>query len=151
MTIACMFLVTAVFAQKENKQVESETYTKKYTVDYGEETISYMVSITDNEANYVKMEREDLAKEEQDRVVPSSRMVKKTIRIDADSDPNYDNILVLTYETKEEDHFEITPTSSGFVMKVTGHSLNYHFIKKEYEIINEDESSFEVDIISEDE
>lgn len=142
-TVIALTFVTGVTAQKINKQIVDETWTKNYEVTQNDKTFEYTVAVENMESNYVTMEREDLPKKEQDRVhVPAN--VTKIVRIDNDMDPMYDNVLKLTYKTEADEHFNITPTEDGFMISVVGQELRYNFLKRDYEVSITDANTFEV-------
>jgi len=143
LTLVAFVSFTGMDAQKINEQVAEKVMVKNYSVDYGDTTIDYRIKIKNEESGYVTMEKTDLSKKEQDRVVNPVH-VKKVISIDNDADPSYDNVLEVTYVTKEDDHFMIDETENGFIIKIVGNQLDYNFLKKEYNVTKKDADTFEV-------
>ncbi len=142
-TLIALIAVTGMSAQKINKQVTKEVMIKNFTVDQGDRTIEYTLKIDNKETGYVTMEKSDRSKKEQDRI-PNPVKVTKVISIDNDLDPNYDNVIELTYLTKEDEHFTIDQTEEGFVISVVGKQLRYNFLKRDYNVIKKDADTFEV-------
>ncbi|NNM22058.1 MAG: hypothetical protein HKO54_00790, partial [Flavobacteriaceae bacterium] len=137
---------TGMTAQKANKQVAEEVMMKNYTINHGDMVIDYTIKVKTKESGYVTMQKQDLTKEEQDRVRDEFK-VTKLISIDNDVDPFYDNILELTYVTKADDHFEVVQTNEGFEIKVVGQKLKYNFLKKEYDVMKKETDTFDVIVV----
>lgn len=142
-TLIALITVTGMTAQKINKQVTNEVMTKTYEVNQGDQIINYTIQIETKETDYVTMKKEELSKKEQTRV-DNSKKITKLISIDNDSDPNFDNVIALTYLTSEDEHFTIQPTKEGFAIEVVGKKLGYNFLKKEYNVSKKDTDTFEV-------
>lgn len=143
MSLIAIFAITGMNAQKINKQVTKEEMVKTYTVDHGDKTIDYSIKINTKETGFVTMEKSDLSKKEQDRV-PNPVNVTKVISIDNDADPMYDNVLALTYTTKSNEEFSLSPTTSGFLINIDGNELHYDFINKDYKVVKKDADTFDV-------
>lgn len=142
-TLIALISVTGMTAQKINKQVTDEVMIKKYEVNHGDRTIDYTLKINTKEAGYVTMKKSDLPKKEQERI-QNNKKVTKLISIDNDADPSYDNVIALTYLTKDDDHFTVNQTEEGFTITVVGKELRYNFLKKEYNVTTKDTDTFEV-------
>ena len=143
MTLIALVAVTGMTAQKINKQVTQEEMTKTYEINQGDRIIDYTIKINTKETGYVTMKNEDLPKKEQTRV-ENKKTITKLISIDNDADSSYDNIIAVTYLTKDDANFKIQETDEGFAIIIEGKELRYNFLKKEYNVTKKDTDTFEV-------
>ena len=67
----------------------------------------------------------------QDRKL-SSPFVTKLVAIDSDSDPNYDDYMVLKYKGTVNNDFDVVQTEKGFDINVDDKTMHYDVLESNY-------------------
>lgn len=142
-TVLTLLAFTVMYGQMENKQTEKETVVKTYQVETSKGTMDYSLKVDTKRSNWVTMEKEELALKEQTRV-HKPKKVTKIISIKGLNDSQYDNVLYISYKSKNDDEFKIYPTRDGFNMSVVGKEFRYSLLDRDYSIEEEHEDFFEV-------
>ncbi|WP_344789197.1 hypothetical protein [Postechiella marina] len=115
MTIALLLVMVNTYAQ----QVDSIKTTKVETVTdtvNGEITSKKIKTITLKE-QAVKTDPADKGKLNADRIFPPTK-VKKTVMVDYDADPFYDEKTTLKYFELNNDNYVFRKSNDGFIMNV---------------------------------
>lgn len=130
----CTLLLTVVFTTSlsaqhmKNKEVGDETKINNFKIKTANGTMDYTVKVDTRWTDYV----ETVNNNAQDRPrTTDDHNVISTIRVNNDSDPAYDNLITMTYQSEKDDPIKVVPNATGFDILVAGEKLRYDYIQQE--------------------
>ncbi|HBU77285.1 MAG TPA: hypothetical protein DEF18_04220 [Muricauda sp.] len=143
-TILSLATLTAFAGYGQNKNsgvMKATTQLKTFTVSENGKEKEYSVKVMERRNYTMELDSKDKGMVNQDRK-PSSAYVTKLVAIDSDSDPNYDDYMVLKYKGSERNNFEVVQTDNGFDINVDDKSMHYNVLESNYLIDKKDKSFF---------
>tara|TARA_R110002049_G_scaffold87533_2_gene221922 strand:- start:14595 stop:15149 length:555 start_codon:yes stop_codon:yes gene_type:complete len=113
LSIGVLLLSVGVTAQQKQKEVKQETEVKTVRVNDGEKISEKKVKVITREEADVELDAMDENKVNQKRI-PSTPKVEKTVMVDNDSDYDYDTLSKVSYYKSGDSDYMFSPIAYGF-------------------------------------
>ncbi|MBT8237315.1 MAG: hypothetical protein HKP38_06290 [Croceitalea sp.] len=134
MTIAILSTSVTMAQMNKPSDVSNETQTKTYTLYKNGEKVMNKVKIETSKSQAVMLDQDDKGNVNQDRIDPPT-VVVKTVKIDNDTDDQFDELIKFSYLTRTPSDFTLVSSESNIMLAVEeGENLTIledRFISKE--------------------
>lgn len=147
MTLFSFLTLTAFMGYGQNGVMNATQELKTFTVSENGKEKEFSVKVMEHRNYAMELNKKDKGMVNQDRKsVPA--FVTKLIAIDHDADPDYDSYTMLKYKGSDKNAMEMSPTESGFEIRVEDRKMRYNVLDDMYYIKDKNKDFFLIEVFT---